>query len=136
MGLLHHKEEYMQKEIIAIDFDGTIVKHAYPRIGEPVPEALDVITELTGNGHFIILWTMRSGKELNEAVDYLTEKGVALYGINYNPSQGEWTKSPKAYAHHYIDDAALGCPLIYPDEGRPYVNWNGVRELLIEENLI
>lgn len=130
----------LENKIIAVDFDGTIVEHKYPLIGKDVPGALDVLTDIDASGSKIILWTMRSGKQLQEAVDYLINKGVNLYGINTNPGQIAWTKSPKAYAHIYIDDAALGTPLIFPNEDgnseRPYVNWEGIRQLLIEENVI
>jgi hypothetical protein len=37
----------------------------------------------------------------------------------------------------YIDDASLGCPLIYPENGeRPYVDWVKVREILIDMDII
>ena len=113
--------------IIAVDFDGTIVEHRYPEIGAPVPKALEILLELQNNGHEIILWTMRSGERLQEAVAYLARHGIRLWGINHNPQQGDWTSSPKAYAQMYIDDAAIGCPLVYPEEGRPYVDWPRLR---------
>jgi hypothetical protein len=119
---------------ICIDFDGTIVEHKYPAIGEPVPMAIETMKELHEKGSKLILFTMRSGKPLDEAVDYLKENGIELYGVNKNPTQWSWTKSPKAYGNIYIDDAALGCPLIHPEEGRPYVDWNKVRELLCLED--
>ena len=112
------------KSIYAIDFDGTIVTHEYPNIGRPVPYAIECMKLLQIGGAQLILWTMRSGQPLKEAVDYIEAAGVQLWGVNENPEQGEWTDSPKAYALHYIDDAALGCPLIRPADGtRPYVDW-------------
>lgn len=92
---------------IAIDFDGTVVKHAYPLIGEDIG-AWPVIKELVDKGHRIILFTMRSGDPLDEAIDLFRFKDIPLYGVNKNPTQKNWTRSPKAYAHLYIDDAALG----------------------------
>lgn len=115
---------------IAIDFDGTIVTHEYPKIGSPVPLALETMRELQAKGHEIILWTMRSGEQLKEAVHYVENGGIILHGVNENPQQHTWTSSPKAYAHLYIDDAALGCPLYIPTEGRPYVDWQAVRDNL------
>ena len=108
--------------IIGIDFDGTIVEHEFPDIGEAVPGALPVMRYMQDHGHKIILWTMRSDKFLDQAVYYLRERGIVLYGINRNPGV-DWSTSPKAYAHVYIDDAALGCPLIENDHRRPYVDW-------------
>ncbi len=114
--------------VIAVDFDGTIVQHDYPRIGAEVPEALDTLKLWVNNGHKIILWTMRSGKELEEAVLFLEGRGLELWGINQNPIQDEWTNSPKAYAQVYIDDAALGCPLTkHSGWDRPCVHWAEVR---------
>ena len=122
-------------QIIGIDFDGTIVEHAYPEIGAPVPGAIDTIKDLIANGHRIILWTMRSGETLQEAYDYLKDNGIELFGVNKNPKQN-WSTSPKAYCHVYIDDAALGCPLIRKFNQRPVVFWPKVREFLKAKGLL
>lgn len=117
---------------ICIDFDGTIVDHVFPGIGRPVPEAIEWIKKLQNKGAKIILFTMRSdgqqyGNVLTQAVDYLKNNGVELYGVNRNPDQDSWTASPKAYGNLYIDDAAAGCPMIHPDGfHRPCVDWSVV----------
>src|SRR6266576_447443 len=95
--------------IIAIDFDGTCVTHEYPRIGKEIG-AGPVLKKLSDAGHQLILWTMRSGITLNSAIKWFENKGLPLYGVNTNPTQCEWTQSPKCYAPLYIDDAALGAP--------------------------
>ena len=117
--------------IIAVDFDGTIVTHAYPEIGEDIG-AIPVLKELVEAGHKLILLTMRDKEELLAAVEYVQSKGVALYGINKNPAQHSWTSSAKVYANIYIDDAALGCPIKWDMSisNRPFVDWTKVRELL------
>ncbi len=125
---------------ICIDFDGTIVDHRFPEIGSPVPGALEWMKKFQAAGANLILFTMRSdggrlGDVLSIAVNYLEKNGIALYGINTNPTQIHWTSSPKAYGQVYIDDAAFGCPLIQPDSfQRPCVNWEvvgpGVMEIL------
>lgn len=119
---------------IAIDFDGTIVEHRYPYIGNLVPHALRVIQRLVDNPvNKLILYTMRSGKELNEAVEFCKLHGINFWGVNENPLQKPWTTSPKVYAHVYIDDVALGCPLVSWQEtsqSRPYVDWLEVENLL------
>lgn len=118
----------MTPRYICVDFDGTVVTHKFPAIGEPVPNAIPVLKRLQEAGHKIILWTMRSGVYLDDAVQYLTDRGVELYGVNENPDQHTWTTSPKAYGHHYIDDAAMGCPLVHaktPGE-RPFVAWGEI----------
>lgn len=116
---------------ICVDFDGTIVDHRYPDIGEPVPGALEWLKRYQRYGARLILFTMRSdrpGQEyLTDSVDFLKENGIRLYGINRNPDQDSWTDSPKAYGELYIDDAAFGCPLIHPRGfARPCVNWKKV----------
>ena len=107
--------------IVGVDFDGTICEHDHPHIGAPVPGALGVLRQMQAAGDRIILWTMRSGDSLDRAVWYLREAGIELWGINRNPEQDSWSSSPKAYCQVYIDDAALGCPLVHPVDGRrPY----------------
>ncbi|MGB2962497.1 MAG: hypothetical protein WBB69_00740 [Anaerolineales bacterium] len=128
---------------ICIDFDGTIVDHRFPDIGPPVPKALEWLKKFQEAGAKLILFTMRSnggrsGDALARALQYLEDNGIALYGVNHNPSQVHWTSSPKAYGQIYIDDAAFGCPLIHP-EGfqRPCVDWDivgpGVMEKLLDK---
>jgi len=108
--------------IIAIDFDGTCVKHAYPRIGEDIG-AVPVLKEFVRQGHQLVLNTMRSGNLLQDAVDWFTANDIPLTGTNKCPGQETWTQSSKTYAQLYIDDAALGCPTIMDTNGRVYVDW-------------
>lgn len=118
--------------IIAVDFDGTCVDHAYPDIGRDVPKAAEVLYELTQNGHLILLNTMRSGVALAAAVAWFRKKEVFLSGINTNPSQTEWTASNKCEASLYIDDASYGCPLILPPGfSRRCVDWSAVYDSLL-----
>ncbi len=127
----------MQKrmKIYAIDFDGTLSEHVYPDIGKEVPFAFDVCKRLQERGDKLILYTMRSGKELDEAVEWCRSQGLEFWGVNENPEQSSWTASPKVYAHRYIDDAAFGCPLICLDGyNRPMVDWKEVENKLLGEN--
>ena len=116
---------------IAVDFDGTCVTHDYPRIGKEIG-ATKVLKQLIESGHKLILNTMRSGKELLDAINWFKENGIELYGVNENPTQKNWTNSPKVYAHLYIDDANLGCPLKMDlnISDRPFVDWEVVSFLL------
>ena len=125
----------MNKDIIAVDFDGTCVVHDYPNIGPDVPNAVNVLKKLNQSGVRIILWTMRNGKELKDAEKWFKDRDVKLWAVNSNPEQKTWTKSPKAYAHMYIDDAALGCPLSHV-ASRPYVDWYRVETMLKAQQLI
>ncbi len=123
--------------IIGIDFDGTVVTHEYPNIGKPIPGCIETLKELSERGHKLILWTMRSGETLAQAVEYLNKNGISLYGVNENPDQKTWTRSPKAYCQLYIDDAALGCPLVGLTSGtRPWAYWHGIREILVGRGIL
>jgi len=121
--------------IIAIDFDGTCVTHDYPEIGRHIG-AVPVLKELVAAEHQLILWTMRSGEQLAEAVDWFMNEGILLWSVNDNPTQHKWTASPKVYAQLYIDDAGLGVPLVYGLHIRPFVDWIKVREWLVGMQLI
>jgi len=121
---------------IAIDFDGTCTTHEYPNIGREIG-AISVLKDLVENGHKLILFTMRAGVELKEAEEWFEKNGIKLYASQYNPSQRFWTKSNKCYAEMYIDDAALGCPLLHDKEisDRDFVDWIKVREILTKKGL-
>ena len=122
---------------IAVDFDGTCVTHDYPRIGKEIG-ATKVLKRLVKAGHKLILNTMRSGKELQDAIHWFNKNEIELYGVNENPTQKRWTTSPKVYAHMYIDDAAFGCPLLnVPDfSDRPFVDWDSVWRQLIQMGIV
>ena len=111
--------------------------HDYPRIGKEIG-ATEVLKRLVEAGHKLILNTMRSDKELQDAVNWFKKNGIELYGVNENPTQKRWTNSPKVYAHMYIDDAALGCPLINAPElsNRPFVDWDSIDLQLIQKGII
>lgn len=131
--------------IIAVDFDGTLVEHRFPEIGAEVPGAFFWLQKFQAEGARLILWTMRSDLiaearsdeghlanrgYLGEAVAFCRSKGIEFWGINENPEQWPWTKSPKPYAHLYIDDASFGCPLL--DMGpRKCVDWSLVGPAVI-----
>ena len=128
--------------IIAVDFDGTCVTHEFPRIGKDIG-AQRVLKKLVQNGHQLILWTIRSGNRktadvLVPAVEWFEQNGILLFGVNEHPHQKEWSMSPKAYANLYIDDAALGCPLITDPtmSDRPYVDWAKVEVMLQSMQII
>lgn len=125
---------------IVIDFDGTVVPHKFPSIGDRDIGSIPVLKELVEQGHKLILFTMRSdtdkGHFLSEAVRWFTDNNITLYGIQKNPTQSYWTTSPKAYGELIIDDAALGCPLVYGVEDRPYVDWVKVRKYLVENRVL
>ena len=96
--------------IIAVDFDGTIVEHEYPRIGAPIPFATDTLLQLQCDGHQLILWTVREGDLLQDAVAYCRKFGVEFYAVNqsYPGESPEDKPSRKLIADLFIDDRNLG----------------------------
>ena len=123
--------------IIAVDFDGTCVEHNYPAIGIEVEGAVEVLRALNKRGHRIILNTMRSGEKLDAAVKWFSDRKIELWSVNHNPEQEEWTSSPKVYADIYIDDSALGCPIMFIDGVRsPVVKWSKVRTMLENDGVL
>ncbi len=98
--------------IIAVDFDGTIVEHAYPKIGKPIPFAIDTLIRLQREFHHqIILWSVREGALLQEAVDYCRAHGLEVYAANKNFLEEEINSpgySRKLKADLFIDDCNIG----------------------------
>ena len=96
---------------IAIDFDGTIVEHRYPQIGKEMPFAIDTLKRLIDDRHRLILWTVREGELLDEAVEWCRERGVEFYAVNRDYPEEEGTDrnfSRKLKVDLFIDDRNLG----------------------------
>jgi hydroxymethylpyrimidine pyrophosphatase-like HAD family hydrolase len=107
---------------IAVDFDGTIVEHKYPEIGKENLFAFQTLKELEKRGAQLILWTFRTGKELDDAVEFCRKNGIEFYAINKNYPEEMLndTVSRKIDADIYIDDKNIG--------GFP--GWSGVWQIL------
>ena len=107
--------------IIAVDFDGTIVEHRYPAIGNEQPFAIETLKKLTEEGHRLILWTVREGRLLDEAVMFCRERGLEFYAVNRDYPEEEKNRnnhfSRKLKADLGIDDRNLGG---LPDWGTIY----------------
>lgn len=102
--------EHLRNLKIAVDFDGTIVEHQYPKIGKDLLFAFETMKELQKHGALLILWTFRSGDELSEAIDYCRSKGIEFYSINSNYPEEVYDDSisRKINADVYIDDKNVG----------------------------
>ncbi len=100
----------MRSLVIAVDFDGTIVDHEYPRIGAEKLFAFQTLRALQDKGHRLILWTIRDGKTLEDAVEYCRNNGIEFYAVNENfPNEGfEPGQSRKVNADIFIDDRNVG----------------------------
>ena len=109
--------------IIAVDFDGTIVEHKYPRIGKTKLFAFETLKQLQKQGHQLILWTYRAGKELKKAVEFCEKNGIEFYAVNKNYKEeifDENNISRKIYADIYIDDRNIG----------GFLGWSKIWEML------
>lgn len=114
--------------IIGIDFDGTCVTDLFPYVGDNIGAA-SVLRKLADK-NLLILYTVRDGKYLQDAVDWFKYNHINLYSVNYNPEPV--SSSPKSYCDYYIDDRNIGTPLT--DKG--YVDWNKMLVLLRQKNLL
>ena len=121
--------------IIAVDFDGTIVEHRYPAIGKEIPFAIETLKKLAAERHRLILWSVREGKLLDEAVAFCRERGLEFYAVNrdYPEEEAERNRhfSRKVKADVFIDDRNLGG---LPDWGTIYemIHNNLTYETLLE----
>lgn len=104
---------------IAVDFDGTLVTHAYPEIGKPIPFAIETLKKLQAEGHQLILWSCREGKLLDDAIEYCRQRGLEFYAVNSNYPEDlpDVAQPRKLTAELFIDDRNL-CGL--PDWGIIY----------------
>lgn len=121
---------------IAVDFDGTIVEHRYPEIGREIPFAIDTLKMLTKEGHRLILWSVREGYLLDEAVEWCRKRGLEFYAVNKDyPEENREDKnySRKLKVEMFIDDRNVGG---LPDWGVIYkmiAEKKSYRDILLEE---
>ena len=113
---------------IAVDFDGTIVEHQYPEIGKEKLFAFEALREMQKKGFKLILWTVRSGEKLEEAIKFCRNKGVEFYAVNKNYPEEvideDFTR--KLEVDIYIDDRNIG--------GFP--GWSAVWQMLNPEEKV
>ena len=122
---------------IAVDFDGTIVTHRYPAIGEEIPFAIDTLKMLIADQHKLILWSVREGELLDAAVEWCRKRGVEFYAVNKDYPEEDVDKnrhfSRKLKADIFIDDRNLGG---LPDWGTIYTmihDRKTMEQVLMEE---
>lgn len=121
-------EEDVEK-IILVDFDGTVVRHMYPMIGELLDGAVETLKDLEKAGYTLVLWTCRSGEHFDHAMNFCKEHGINMITAEESRKMieevyGEESlpEGRKPYARWHIDDRNLG--------GFP--GWDKVREILLE----
>ena len=125
--------------IIAVDFDGTIVEHKYPAIGKELPFATATLRQLIKDGHKLILWSVREGELLEQAVKWCEERGVYFYAANQDIGENDkdvqeaGNYSRKLKVQMFIDDRNVGG---LPDWGTIYRIINervSYAEILLDE---
>ncbi|RSK42004.1 BT0820 family HAD-type phosphatase [Mangrovimonas spongiae] len=116
---------FQDKLIIAVDFDGTIVDDAYPKIGKPKLFAFETLKRLQQDGHRLILWTYRSGIRLEEAVAFCKENGITFYAVNksFPEEKLDGKRSRKIHADLFIDDRNIG----------GFIGWGEVYQTITKE---
>ncbi len=125
--------------IIAVDFDGTIVEHEYPKIGKEKIFATETLRQLINDGHRLILWTVREGELLDEAVEWCRQRGVEFYAVNKDFPEENISKneqfSRKIKADVWIDDLNVGG---LPDWGTIYriITEKKTLQQVMEEKLV
>lgn len=124
---------------IAVDFDGTIVEHRYPEIGKELPFATQTLRMLIEDRHKLILWSVREGKLLDEAVEWCRKRGIEFYAINKDFPEEDLSKnqsfSRKLKADVWIDDRNIGG---LPDWGTIYqmITEHKTYEQVLTERLV
>jgi len=112
--------------IIAVDFDGTIVEHKFPDIGEERLGAVETLKWMQSESHKVIIWTCRNGARLASMMNWLKEQGFTPDAVNSNIAHCPGFAVPKILADIYIDDRNLG--------GIP--PWNIIRKVLSDGNTL
>ena len=118
--------------IIAVDFDGTIVQHTFPEIGEPMDGAFATLKRWQHYGHKLILWTCRNNtdpalngrKVLTEAVEFCKANGLVFDAVNENLNNLGFCPTPKIYADVYVDDRSI--------DQLGFISWSFFDGLLID----
>ena len=113
--------------IVAVDFDGTIVEHRYPHIGNLIPGSIDYLKKFKDAGIKLVLWTCRAEEDLNQAVEFCRSHGIEFDAVNKDISNIGLSGaiSPKIYADFYIDDRAM----LYP------VDWDIIGAAILERSV-
>ena len=127
------------EKVIAVDFDGTCVTHMYPAVGEDIGAEI-VLSKLVEKGYKLILYTVRDGEQALDALKWFEKYEIPIWAVNENPTQKNWTASPKVYADFYIDDAAIGTALTRKDRNnldeRPFVDWYTTVMIMVDRGIL
>jgi hypothetical protein len=99
-----------ERLILGVDFDGTIVEEAFPKIGKIKQKTVDLMRVAYNAGHLIVVWTARSNGADELARQFLIENDIPFHFLNENP-EDPYAKlgiqGRKIFCHYYIDDRAV-----------------------------
>jgi len=127
--------------IIALDFDGTLVGHTFPEIGEPRMWLIERAIQWRKDGDKLILWTCREDvttsdyahyvprNYLTEAVEYCKSLGLEFDAVNQQLDEIDdpmLKVGRKIFADIYIDDRSA----IFNDTEELILNMNDVNDVL------
>lgn|SRR5574344_338300 len=133
--------------IFCIDFDNTCCFEEFPMLGKSVPNAINVLRKLSKNNN-LILWTARTGKQLEDAENWFFKNNIKLSASNENVITKEYLELKRLYGEcrkivpdFYIDDKNFGCPLKkYRNKktNKVYevVDWFKIEEILKEKSIL
>ena len=114
---------------IAVDFDGTLCRRAWPGIGAEMPGAMGFLRWLEGKGFRRTLWTCREDEKLDEALAWLAKRGFPRKwwtSVNALPPASReafGTDPRKIGAALFVDDNAVG----FPVNGAGDPDWERIR---------
>jgi hydroxymethylpyrimidine pyrophosphatase-like HAD family hydrolase len=99
--------------IIGVDFDGTLAvsKGTYPKITGEITDIINYVLEEQNKGAYLILITMREGKDLERAVRWCKRRGLVFDAVNDNLDfmKKSFHNNPrKIFCTEYIDDMNFG----------------------------
>lgn len=103
------------KPIVCIDFDGTLYLNGFPDIdkGSFAKNAINSVKKIKDSGWYVILWTCREGKYLEDAINVCNRVLIEFDCINENVANQEvidkmgFCDCRKVFADIYIDDKNL-----------------------------
>lgn len=123
------KDENGLKIPINLDFDGCCVHHNFPYIGKENEHCVETLKKWIDKYNVgIILNTSRPSYLVPPVLKWFEERDIKIWAVGKNPTQDEWTNSPKSYGY-YIDDMCVGIPLLYDSAGRARVDWKKLDEI-------
>lgn len=89
-----------EPKTIAADYDETIAHNGHPK-----PEVVDKLKELQKDGHKVMLWTARTGKDRQDAIDRCKQVGLTFDGVlDHKPDADLFVDDKSVTVDDIIDD--------------------------------